>query len=107
MNRLHEASEHIVPWKNIKQDKYRTSNMAKGKSPVHYVVSYCNIGVTGYLFNTSFDSWGDAWILDRSATIRFPSIVSIRFPGLPDFIFHNVLYLLEMERNLLSLLHIR
>jgi hypothetical protein len=40
----------------------------KVKAHVHYVVSHCNIGVTEDLFNTSFASCGDAWLLDTGAT---------------------------------------
>jgi hypothetical protein len=38
----------------------------EGKTPTHYIVSNCNVGVTEYLFNASLDSWGYAWILDTS-----------------------------------------
>jgi len=33
--------------------------------------------------------------------------IKLKMPGLPDFLLHDVLYLLEMRRNLLSLVHIR
>jgi hypothetical protein len=36
--------------------------------PVHYVVSYCNIGATKDLFNTSFSSLGYACLLDTCTT---------------------------------------
>jgi hypothetical protein len=68
MNGSHEASDCRVPWKKIKEDRDRTLDLEKGKAHVHYVVSYCNIGVTEDLFNTSFASWGDAWLLDTGAT---------------------------------------
>jgi hypothetical protein len=109
----------------------------KGKAPSHYVVSHCNIGVTEDLFNTSFASWGDAWLLDTGATSHMtfrrdlfedfddnvdgivyfadrsslkPSgmgTIRLKLPGLLDFLLHNVLYLPELQRNLLSLVHIR
>jgi hypothetical protein len=41
---------------DMKEDEDRTSDPAKGKAPIHYVVAYCNIGVTEDLFNTSFAS---------------------------------------------------
>lgn len=68
MNGSHEASNCRVPWKKIKADTDRTSNLAKGKAPVHYVVAYCNIGVTEDLLNTSFASWGNALFLCTGAT---------------------------------------
>jgi hypothetical protein len=56
----------------INDKKYQTEDKdkypMKGKAPVHYIVSHCNIGVTKYLFNTSFASWGDAWLLDTGTT---------------------------------------
>jgi hypothetical protein len=33
--------------------------------------------------------------------------IRLKLPELPDFLLHNVLYLLELQRNLLSLVHIR
>jgi hypothetical protein len=109
----------------------------KGKEPDHYVVSHCNIGVTEDFFNTSLSSWGDAWILDTSTTsyMKFqrylfkdfnenvdgivyfsykssikPSrmgTIRLKLPGLSDFLLHNVVYLLELQRRLLSLVYIR
>jgi hypothetical protein len=53
-----------------KEDKGKASDLVKGKAPesAHYIVSHCNIGVTEDLFNTSFASWRDAWLLDIGAT---------------------------------------
>jgi hypothetical protein len=114
---------------NKKKTKIKPHDLEKGKAHVHYVVSYCNIGVTEDLFNTSFSSWGDAWLLDTGATSHMtfqryffeyfddnvdgivyfadrsslkPSrmgTIRIKFPGLPNFLLHNVLYLPEMQRN--------
>jgi hypothetical protein len=93
--------------------------------------AYYNIGVIEDLFNTSFVSLGDARLLDTSVISHYnylfddnvdgvvyfidieslkPLImgtIMLKFPGLPDFLLHNVLYLLELQRNLLSLVHIR
>jgi len=33
--------------------------------------------------------------------------IRLKFPGLPDFLLHNVLYLPKLQRSLLSLVHIR
>jgi hypothetical protein len=68
MNGSHEASDCKVPWQKIKEDIDKTSDLKKGKALVHYVVDYCNIGVTKDLFNTSLASWGDSWLLDIGAT---------------------------------------
>jgi hypothetical protein len=74
-NGSHEATNCKFPWDKIKEDiqnhkenKGKTSELAKGKAPTHYIVSHCNIGVTEELFNTSFPSWRDAWLLDIGAT---------------------------------------
>ena len=34
----------------------------------HYIVAHCNIGVTEYLFNTSFSSWKYSWLLEIGTT---------------------------------------
>jgi hypothetical protein len=89
------------------------------------------------LFNTSFASWRDAWLLDTSATCHMtfqrdffadfndnvdgivyfadksslkPSkIGTVRFKllGFPDFLLHDVLYLPKLRSNFLALVHIR
>jgi len=68
MNESHEAIDCIVPWEKIKEYKGKTSKSMEGKTPVHYVVAYCNIGVTEDLFNISLASWGDAWLIDKGTT---------------------------------------
>jgi hypothetical protein len=103
----------------------------------HYIVNHCNIGVNEDLFNTSFSSWRDAWMLDTGVACHItfqrdifeyfndnvdgivylankssvkPSeigIVGIKFLGFPKFLMYDVLYLPELQRNLLSLVHIR
>jgi hypothetical protein len=54
----------------IKKKTSKTSDLEKGKAPKssHYIVAHCNVGVTEDLFNTSFASWTDAWLLDTGAT---------------------------------------
>ena len=44
----------------------------KGKAceSSHYIISHRNIGVTEYLFNTSFTSWRYDWLLDTCATCQ-------------------------------------
>jgi hypothetical protein len=114
---------------------HEATDCKEGKAHVHYVVSHCNIGVTEDIFNTSFASWGDAWLLDIGITSHMtfqrdffkdfddnvdgvvyfadrsslkPSIMgTIRLKFLPNFLLHNVLYLPELQRILLSLVHIR
>jgi len=100
-------------------------------------VAHCNIGVTGDLFNASLASWKNNWLLDSGATCHMtfrrvffeeftdnvdgsvyfadelklkPSglgTIRLQLHGLPDFLLHDVLYLPELRRNLLSLVHIR
>jgi hypothetical protein len=126
-----EANDYKIPWEkikdrqNYKEDKGKTSDPAKGKAPesTHYFVAHCNIGVTEDLFNTSFASWRDAWLLDTSATYHMtfrrdiyedlndnvhgivyfvdksslePSgigTIKLKLPWLRDFLLHDVLYL--------------
>ena len=57
----HKIKEEI---QSQKEDRDITSRPTKVKELVHYVVSHCNIGVTEYLCNVSFSSWGDAWLLE-------------------------------------------
>jgi len=71
MNGSHVAINYRVLSQKIKEeiqsqkeDRNITSRPMKVKALVHYVVSHCNIGVTEYLCNASFSSWGDAWLLE-------------------------------------------
>jgi hypothetical protein len=68
MNGSQEGTHCRVLWEMIKKGRGKTSESTEGKSPIHYVVIYCNIGVIEDIFNTSFSSWGDAWLLDIGAT---------------------------------------
>ena len=138
----HDASKCRTPWNKIEQhrnqDKGKTNDKDKGKAPesAHYVLAHCNNGVTEDLFDVSFTSWRDDWLLDSGATCHMtfrkdffeeftdkvdgavyfadksklkPSglgTVRLKLPGLPDHILHEVLYLPELKRNLLSLIEI-
>jgi hypothetical protein len=103
----------------------------------HYILAHCNIGVNEDLLNTSFVSWRDAWLLDIGAKCHMtfqrnffedfndnvdgivyftdksslkPSgigIAKLKLPRFPDFLLHDVLYFHELQRNLLSLVHIQ
>lgn len=137
------ASTCKLPWDRIKQErnegKGKTIDKGKGKAleSAHYVVAHCNIGVTEDLFNASFASWKDDWLLNSRATCHMtfrrdffeeftdnvdgvvyfvdksklkPSqlgTIKIKLPGLSDFLLHDVLYLPKLRRNLLSLVDIR
>ena len=63
-----------TPWEKIEQqrnqDKGKTNDKDKGKAPesAHYVLAHCNNGVTEDLFDVSFTSWRDDWLLDSGAT---------------------------------------
>jgi hypothetical protein len=57
-------------------------------------------------FNDNVD--GIVYFADKSSLK--PSgmgTIRLKLPGLPDFLLHNVLYLPELQRNLLSLVHIQ
>jgi hypothetical protein len=89
------------------------------------------------LFNASNSSWGDAWLLDTSVTSHMTfridffedfddnvdivvyfanrsslkplgmGTIRLKLHGLLDFLLYNVLYLLELQRNLFSFVHIK
>ena len=121
------------------QDRGKTDDKDKGKpvESAHSVLAHCNNGVTENLFDVSFTSWRDDWLLDSRATCHMTSrkyffeeftdkvdgavyfadksklkpsglgTVRLKLPGLPDHILHEVLYLPELKRNLLSLAEIQ
>ena len=100
-------------------------------------MAHCNIGVNEDFFNASLASWKNDWSLDSRETFHMnfrrdyfeeftnnvdgvvyfvdksklkPSglgTIKLKLPGLPDFLLHHVLYLPQLRRNLLSLVHIR
>jgi len=56
-----------------------------------------------------FDDNVDAIVEFADRLSLKPSImgtIRLKLPGLSNFLLHNVLYLLEMQRNLMSLVHI-
>jgi hypothetical protein len=138
----HEAMACRVSWEKIKdklEDKDKILDLAKDKAlkSAGYIVSHCNIGVIEDLFNTSFTSWRDAWLLDTYATCHMTfqrdffedfndnvdsivyfvdksslkplgiGTVMLKLLRFPTFLLHDVLYLPELQRNLLSLMHIQ
>lgn len=102
-----------------------------------YKVTHYNIGVTKVLFHSLFASWRDARLLDIGAIchmnlqsgffedfndnvdgmVYFADKASLKLLGLgtiklkllgfPNFLLHDVLYILELWRNFLSFVHIR
>jgi len=137
-----EDSTCNFPWgrlqQEINEDKGKTNDKGKGKrpTPTHYVVAHCNNEVTKDLFNASFSSWKDDWLLDLGPTCHmnfrrdffeeftgnFDGVVyfadksklkplgldtiRLKLPSLPGFLLHDFLYIPELRRNLLSLVHI-
>eukprot|EP00253_Pinus_taeda_P028857 PITA_28857 len=101
----------------------------------HYVVAHCNIRVNEDLFNASLASWKNDWFLDSGATCHVtfrrdffeeftdnvdgavyfadksklkPSglhTIRLKLLGLPNILLHHILYLPQLRRNLLSLVH--
>jgi hypothetical protein len=95
------------------------------------------MGVTGDFFNTSYTPWRDGWLIDIGETSHMTfqrdffehfndnvygvvyfanklslkplgmGTIKLKFPGFLDFLPHNVLYLPELQRTLLSLVHIQ
>eukprot|EP00253_Pinus_taeda_P028394 PITA_28394 len=119
------------------QDSTRGRDKGKAPESAQYVEAQCNIGVNEDLFNTSLASWKNDWLLDSGATCHMtdrkdffedftdnvdgvvyfadqskikPSglgTIRLKLPGLSDFLLDHVLYLPQLKRNLLSLVHIR
>eukprot|EP00253_Pinus_taeda_P028890 PITA_28890 len=89
-NGSHDASTCKLPWDKIEkqrnQQKGKTNDIEKGKAPesTHYVVAQ---------YQSKINPSG-------LGTIR------LKLLGLPDFLLHHVLYLPQLKRNLLSLVHI-
>lgn len=131
---VHEARCCWITWEKISERQEQKQDKAKAPESAHYIVAHCNIGVNE-LFNTSFASWRDAWLLDTSATCHMivqrgyfedfsnhvdgivyfadksslkPSrigTVRLKLPKFLYFILHEVHYLPELQRSLLSLVH--
>eukprot|EP00253_Pinus_taeda_P024998 PITA_24998 len=119
------------------QQKGKTDDTDKGKALESAHVAQCNIGVNEDLFNASLASWKKDWLLDSGETCHVthrkdffedftdnvdgavyfadqskikPSglgTIRLKLPGLLDFLMHYVLYLPQLKRNLLPLVHIR
>lgn len=96
----------------------------------HDVIAHCNIEVDTNIFNTSFASWQDTWLVDTNATSHitfyhdffeqtnynvtstiyfanrsttFPLGIGMNkliLSRLLDFLLHDVLSILELQRNL-------
>eukprot|EP00253_Pinus_taeda_P007309 PITA_07309 len=122
---------------NQQKSKIDDTDKGKAPESAHYVEAQCNIGVNEDLFNASLASWKNDWLLDSGATCHMthrkyffedfthnvdgavyfadqskikPSrlgTIRLKLPGLPDFLLDHVLYLPQLKRNLLSLVHIR
>jgi hypothetical protein len=57
-------------------------------------------------FNDNVD--GIVYFADKSSLKPLGmGTIRLKLPGLPNFLLHNVLYLLELQRSLMSLVHIR
>ena len=102
----------------------------------HYIVAHCNLSINE-VFSTSFASWEDTWILDTGATCHMtfrrdcfdtfsdhidgivyfvdkshlkPSgigSIRLKLPIIADYILHDVLYIPQLKRNLMSLIQVR
>ena len=116
--------------KEHEQEKGKATEFA------HYIVTHCNIG-ENELFNILFAFYKDAWLLDIGATCHMtfqrdffeyfsdnvdgivyfldkssikPFIfdtIRLKLLGFLNFLLHDVLYLPELWRSLLSVVHIQ
>eukprot|EP00253_Pinus_taeda_P036637 PITA_36637 len=128
--------DRIEQERNQPKGKINVKEKGKAPESTHYVVAHSNIGVNEDLFNASLASWKNDWLLDLGATCHMnfkrgffeeftdnvdgavyfadkskckPSglnTIRLKLPGLPDFLLHHVLYLPQLRRNVLSLVHI-
>eukprot|EP00253_Pinus_taeda_P014442 PITA_14442 len=128
--------DKIEQKRNQQKGKTDDTDKGKALESAKYVVAQCNIGVNEDLFNSSLASWKNDWLLDLKATCHMthrifffedfidnvdgavyfadqskmkPSglcSIRLKLPGLPNFLLHHVLYLPQLKRNLLSLVHI-
>jgi hypothetical protein len=133
----HTSSHCRTPWDRINEKKEKQPPYkGKPPESANYIVAHCNLSINE-VFSTSFASWEDTWILDTGATCHMtfrrdffetfsnhidgivyfadksqlkPSgigSIRLRLLGLADYILHDVLYIPQLNRNLMSLIHIR
>jgi hypothetical protein len=133
----HTSSHCHTPWERISEKKEKQPpDKGKPPESTHYIVAHCNLSINE-VFSTSFASWEDTWILDTGVTFHmtfrrdffetfsnhFDGIVyfadksqlnpsgigsiRLRLLGIVDYILHDVLYIPQLKRNLMSLIHIR
>eukprot|EP00253_Pinus_taeda_P003798 PITA_03798 len=110
--------------RNEGKGKTPNKGKGKAPESAHYIVAHCNTGVTEDLFNASLASWKDDWLLDSGATCHLTfrrdffeeftdnvdgavyfadksklkplglRTIKLKLLGLPNFLLHDVLYLL-------------
>jgi hypothetical protein len=120
-----------------KTSKNKRKTKVKLLNPLMSIIAHCNIGINEDLFKTSFDSWRDSWLLDTCATCHMTfwkdffkelndnvegavyfvdrsslkpakiGTIKLKLPGFQDFLLHDVFYLPELRRNLMSIVHIQ
>ena len=125
-----------TPSKTDNQKKYDNKNQDASKSSdsTHCIVAHCNLGINEM---TSLSYYTDCWLLDTGATSHMTfredcfeelnetingivyfvdnsslkpkgiGTIRLKMHGFPHFLLKNVLYLLEMQRSLLSMAEIR
>jgi hypothetical protein len=133
--RTHWEKIHYKKEKNQDKNK-QPPEKGNPPESVHYVVVHCNLDI-GEVFSTSFSSWNDTRLLDTGATCHMTFIkyffetfndqidgvvyfadksqlkpsgigsVRLKLPIYVDYILHDILYLPQLKRNVLSLIHIR
>ena len=132
----HSTNIYQPTQEKIFEKKEKPLERGNPPESVHYVIIHCNVGIEE-VFSTSNSCLNDTWLLDTGATCHMtyrrdffetfndqvdgvvyfsnkyqlkPSCIgSIRpkLPGISDYILSNVLYLAQLKRNLISLVHIR
>eukprot|EP00253_Pinus_taeda_P029917 PITA_29917 len=104
-NGSHDASTCKLPWDKIEQkrnqQKDNTDDTNKGAT--------CHMTHRKYFFEDFTANVDGAVYFANQSKIK-PSwlgTIRLKLPGLPDFLLDHVLYLPQLKRNLLSLVHIR
>eukprot|EP00253_Pinus_taeda_P020188 PITA_20188 len=128
--------DKIEQRRNQQKGKTDDTDKGKAPESDHYVEAQCNIEVNEDLFNTSLSSWKNDWLLDSGATCHLThrkeffedftdnvdgvvyfayqskikplglGTIRLKLRGLSEFLLDHVLYLPQLKRNLLSLVHI-
>eukprot|EP00253_Pinus_taeda_P008762 PITA_08762 len=100
----HDASTCKLPWDRIEQER----NQPKGKTKDKEKGATCHMNFRRDFFEEFTDNVDGLVYFAGKSKLKPSGLGTIRLklPGLPDFLLHHFLYLPQLRRNLLSLVHI-